>query len=819
MGARRLAWAIPVVLSLAFAGCTNPILEAVKRVAGGGVVEPPVFSSPGGEYNNDFSITLSCATEGASIRYTVDGSVARADYGTEYAGAPISIPRSQIISAIAYRKGGSSSSVTTASYTLIAGTPSFTPLEGIYGVADVQINTTTSGAVIHYTTDGLLPTTGSPLYSAAIHLTDTAVVKAVAFRSQYQDSHVGKATYSIGHCAAPEFTVGTGTYANDQSVQIQSATPGASINYTLDGSPPSAALGTLYTVPVLINASATLKAVAFGAGLADSLVSTAVYTMKAATPTFSPPAGSYAGTQSVTPQSGTVGAALHYTTNGATPTGASPVFGAPIVVSSSTVVQAIATKTGYSDSDVGSATYAIPPSVATRSPAVNATGVSVSTTVSVTFNTDMDPATVIGANFKLMIGSTPVAGTVSYSARVATFTPSASLSQSTTYTATLTTGIKDTFGTALASSISWDFSTVMDALYVGTAGSDSNPGTKNKPKLTVQAALDLASSGTEVRVSQGTYSVSATITMRDGVALVGGYSTDFSTRNIASYVTTIDDTRNLSAQVDTIDIVNLPSAATRVDGFTINGAYVTGGAYKNSVVIYIYGSSPTIQNNKITGRHGGNSCSVVQAVFGSCAPIIRNNVLIAGASNYTMGIIVDAASPVIQNNTVYASGGSIITFGIRIYAGSHPTIDNNIISTGAGVGRSGIWESAAGTDADPATLRNNCIFNCPDGLYYDTTLSLVCTAVNAGGNFGAGSTWMASPTGSGNITDTPLFVNEAGGDYHLQAASPLNTRGGGYNLSGQYTKDRDGVTRTTSTPTGMTNVGASGWSIGAYEKD
>jgi hypothetical protein len=79
----------------------------------------------------------------------------------------------------------------------------------------------------------------------------------------------------------------------------------------------------------------------------------------AATPTFSPPGGTYSSAQSVTISDTTPGAAIHYTTNGSTPTASSPVFTVPISISSTTTLKAIATASGYNNSAVASTTYTI----------------------------------------------------------------------------------------------------------------------------------------------------------------------------------------------------------------------------------------------------------------------------------------------------------------------------------------------------------------------------------------------------------------------------------------------------------------------------
>src|SRR2546426_5132848 len=71
----------------------------------------------------------------------------------------------------------------------------------------------------------------------------------------------------------------------------------------------------------------------------------------------------------------------------------------------------------------------------------------------------MDASTINTSTFTLKQGTTPVAGTVSYSGVTATFTPAGNLAPLTTYTATISTGTKDLACNALSTDMSWSFTT------------------------------------------------------------------------------------------------------------------------------------------------------------------------------------------------------------------------------------------------------------------------------------------------------------------------------------------------------------------------
>ena len=76
-----------------------------------------------------------------------------------------------------------------------------------------------------------------------------------------------------------------------------------------------------------------------------------------ATPTFNPPAGYYVTPQSVTINCTTSGATIHYTTDGSIPSAASTVFTAPISVTTTKTIRAIAYATGFEPSAIAVAVY------------------------------------------------------------------------------------------------------------------------------------------------------------------------------------------------------------------------------------------------------------------------------------------------------------------------------------------------------------------------------------------------------------------------------------------------------------------------------
>ncbi len=243
------------------------------------------------------------------------------------------------------------------------------------------------------TTDGSLPTsTSGVVYSGAIAVNATKTLKAIAYKADWVDSTAASGVFTM-IAATPTFGPAAGGFTASQSVTLSSLTSGASIRYTTDGSAPSPTSGTLYSSPIPVSVTTTIKAIAYLSGWSDSAVVSGTYTLTAGPPAFSPAAGTYTSGQVVTLSSTTPGAIMRYTVNGTAPTAMSgtPYTGG-IAVDANTTVKAIAFMSGWSDSAVTSAAYIITGSVV--APAISPAAGTYTSGQSVTLSTSTSGASI-----------------------------------------------------------------------------------------------------------------------------------------------------------------------------------------------------------------------------------------------------------------------------------------------------------------------------------------------------------------------------------------------------------------------------------------
>jgi hypothetical protein len=183
-----------------------------------------------------------------------------------------------------------------------------------------------------------------------------------------------------------------GTFTSNQNV-ILSTEAGAIIYYTLDGSTPTQS-SSVYTAPLTMTSSKTLKYFAKDTAGNVSTVQTQTYTLNLDTTapvvTINPAPGPYTSSQSVTLTSNET-ATIYYTLDGTTPTTSSSVFSGALVRSSTTTIKYFAKDTAGNASTVQTATYTI--TIPDSTPPSQVQGLAVSSATSSAITATWNPNT------------------------------------------------------------------------------------------------------------------------------------------------------------------------------------------------------------------------------------------------------------------------------------------------------------------------------------------------------------------------------------------------------------------------------------------
>jgi hypothetical protein len=310
-----------------------------------GTARAPLFSPAAGTYSTAQAVTLASTTPGAAIRYTTNGATPTATLGLSYTG-PIEVAATTTIKAVAYRDGLATSLPSAGTFVIGAATQTvlleaeeLSPVgfgAGVSVESDPpasagrwsKLNGTAVGQYTEFTTPPLPPgtydviyryKTGGPRAQYTFALDGTLMggtIDPYAATSFYLSENMGRVTFAtasphvirlvitgknaassgyligsdsftfvpVAMVAAPVFDQPDGSYHQPITVTLSTATPGASIRYSTDGSVPTVATGLPYTGPLGLAATTTIKAVAFKAGLADSALTISRYEITDNTP-------------------------------------------------------------------------------------------------------------------------------------------------------------------------------------------------------------------------------------------------------------------------------------------------------------------------------------------------------------------------------------------------------------------------------------------------------------------------------------------------------------------------------------------------------
>ena len=395
-------FAIRIVLTGASSAVGNNRFDNI-RISGSaqGGVATPTFNPPGGQYSSPITVTISCATPGASIYYTTDGSNPTPS-SIPYT-APIPLSTTTTLKAIGVLPGMENSPVATATYSFPVTVNNLStlrtmPADGttVYHVTGEVILTfqqtfrnqkflQDAGAGILIddlngvnTTafnigDGITGITGKiSEYGGMLQFVPTVTLPAasssnnpiVPITVSYDQLINSFDTYESRVVKVLEvmFVNPTGNFANgtvyasyDQDSDFDIRTTFYDVDYINTPIP---------TTPKDIT------------GIPNSRVDGEYFTPRwlsdfedpagtVSAPTFSPPAGVYYQPVNVTLSCATPGASIHYTLDGSDPNQSSTPYTAPITINGTTTIKAIAYLTGFPPSAISTAQYSFPTAVAT----------------------------------------------------------------------------------------------------------------------------------------------------------------------------------------------------------------------------------------------------------------------------------------------------------------------------------------------------------------------------------------------------------------------------------------------------------------------
>ncbi|OZJ01666.1 hypothetical protein BZG36_05673, partial [Bifiguratus adelaidae] len=182
-------------------------------------------------------------------------------------------------------------SVTPASQSVAVGsstsfTVSITATNGFTGTVNLGVSGLPTGASGSFSPTSITGGSGSATLTISTSSSTAAGSYNLAISGTSGTiNHTTTATLVVNAnpVSAPIFSPGGGTFTSSQSVTITSATSGASIRYTTDGSTPSSTVGALYSSPVSIASTTMLKAIAYKSGMSNSTVTSATYTISSST--------------------------------------------------------------------------------------------------------------------------------------------------------------------------------------------------------------------------------------------------------------------------------------------------------------------------------------------------------------------------------------------------------------------------------------------------------------------------------------------------------------------------------------------------------
>jgi hypothetical protein len=340
--------------------------------------------------------------------------------------------------------------------------------------------------------------------------------------------------------------------------------------------------------------------------------------------------------------------AVNYSGNTATFTPAARLAPSTLYTATITTGATDATGAPLAANYVWTFTTAPLPAVTSTVPASGATNVPLNQKVAATFNTPMTATTITAAGtFTLATttGGTAIPGAVTYdaSSNTAIFTPTAALSASTQYTATITTAAQSAQGNAFPANYVWSFTTGTAANAVAPTVTSTNPA---NAAITVPLNQKVAATFSTF-MDPSTISAAGTFTL---VATVGSVAVP-GTVSYAGKTALFTPTANLTAS--TQYTATITTAAKDLTGVAMAANYVWN--FTTGIATNLVGPTITVTNPASAAPNVFIDTTVSATFSTAMDPTTISN------ATFTLAVAGVGGAPV-SGTVSYDSASQIATF-------------------------------------------------------------------------------------------------------------------------------------------------------------
>ena len=297
----------------------------------------------------------------------------------------------------------------------------------------------------------------------------------------------------------------------------------------------------------------------------------------------------------------------------------------------------------------------------------------------------------------------------------------------------------------------------------------------------VQTAIDAAESvgGGEVWIAKGTYKHGSAMTMKNSVAIYGGFAGTETSKEerVSGNNTILDGEGKYRVFYNKYTEANPLTNSAKLDNVTIRNGYVSG----SGAGMYNYYASPEITNCTFSNNTGGGMYN-----SSSSSPVLTNCTFSGNsASSYGGGMYNSSSSSPVLTNCTFSNN----TGGGMYNSSSSPVLTNCTFSNNRASDGGGMYNSSSSSPVlTNCTFSNNSARSSSGeggGMYNFSSSSPVLTNCTFSGNSASGSSYSYGGGMYNSSSSSPVLTNctfsgnsassYGGGMYNSSSSSPSLT--------------------------------------------